>query len=62
MLASMTPRDGMIIEYSEEGEKIRGLYDIGSYNLKYGVSEVLDAGTKLYLGSFDAPYLARMDI
>ena len=55
------PKDGMIIEYSETGELLRSLHDQGGHTI-YGVSEVLDVGSSLYLGSYDAPYLARLDL
>ena len=28
----------------------------------FSVSEVLDTGSKLYLGSFNAPYMAKLDL
>ena len=28
----------------------------------FGVSEVLDTGSELYLGSFNAPCVARLDL
>ncbi len=55
------PKDGMIIEYNENGDKIRGLYDLNGHTIE-GVSEVLDKGKTLYLGSYRAPYLARLDL
>ena len=57
----LLPNDGMIVEYNEKGERVRGLYDPGAKNI-FGVSEVLDTGSKLYLGSFNAPYVARLDL
>lgn len=60
-MVSLAPKDGMIIEYDEKGEKIRALYDLGA-DVISSVSEVLDLGSMLYLGSFEAPYLARIDI
>ena len=57
----LVPNDGMIVEYNEKGEWVRGLYNPGVKNI-FGVSKVLDTGIKLYLGSFNAPYVARLDL
>lgn len=51
----------MIIELDQEGLIKRSLHDptgevVGS------VSEVLDTGDALYLGSFHAPYLVKVDM
>ena len=51
----------MIIEYNENGEKVRSLYDLNAHTI-FGVSEVLDMGSTLYLGSYNAPYLAKIEL
>ncbi|XP_072042327.1 adipocyte plasma membrane-associated protein-like [Amphiura filiformis] len=60
-LLSLLPTYGMIIELDQEGLIRRSLHDptgevVGS------VSEVLDTGDALYLGSFSAPYLVKVDM
>ena len=51
----------MIMEFNEEGTVIQKLYDVNAHKI-YAISEILDMGDHLYLGSFDAPYLARLDM
>ena len=61
LVIQWAPKDAMIIEYSEKGEMLRSLHDLGGHTIQ-GVSEVLDTGSSLYMGSFEAPYLARLDL
>ena len=49
------------MEFNEEGTVIQKLYDVNAHKI-YAISEILDMGDHLYLGSFDAPYLARLDM
>lgn len=59
-LLNFLPKHGMIIELSKDGEILRSLHD-PTGEVVDTVSEVLDTGDALYLGSFKAPYLVKLD-
>lgn len=49
----------MIVEYYQNGTIKRELFDIGGISVK-GVSEILDIGNVLYLGSYNDPYIGKL--
>ncbi|XP_071832561.1 adipocyte plasma membrane-associated protein-like isoform X2 [Apostichopus japonicus] len=59
-LLQYLPKHGMIIELSKDGEIIRSFHDPTGEVID-SVSEVLDTGDALYLGSYKAPYLAKLN-
>lgn len=55
------PQYGLIIELNQKGEIIQSLHD-PTGEIAPSVSEVLDTGDALYLGSYHAPYLLKLDM
>jgi hypothetical protein len=55
------PSNGVIGEYYANGTAKRELYDMGGVNVP-GVSEILDNGNVLYLGSYEASYIGMLDL
>lgn len=60
-LFSFFPKYGMIIELDQDGNIVRSLHD-PTGEVVSSVSEVLDTGDALYLGSFHAPYMVKVDM
>ncbi len=56
----LTPKKGIIAEVSKAGEVVR-VYDDTTGTHFYGVSEVADDAGILYIGSFGAHGLVKMD-
>lgn len=50
----------MVIELNKDGEIINSLHDPTGEVID-SVSEVLDTGDALYFGSFNSPFLAKLD-
>ena len=61
LIYSLVPKTGMIYRLSSDGEIQEVLWDSDG-NVIEDVSSVLDMGDKLYLGSFSAPYMGRLDL
>lgn len=55
------PQYGLIIELNQKGEIVQSLHD-PTGEIAPSVSEVLDTGDALYLGSYHAPYLLKLDM
>lgn len=49
------------MEYDEEGVLIRELYDIGGQSI-VSVSEILDIGNILYLGSYEHSFIGKLQL
>ncbi|XP_071511647.1 adipocyte plasma membrane-associated protein-like [Diadema antillarum] len=60
-VAPYMPQYGLIIELNQEGEIVQSLHD-PTGNVVQSVSEVLDTGSALYLGSYHAPHLLKLDV
>lgn len=52
---------GLIIELDHNGNIVRSLHDPSGEKVK-AVSEVLDIGHEIYLGSFFSPYMLKLDM
>ncbi|KAJ8045376.1 Adipocyte plasma membrane-associated protein [Holothuria leucospilota] len=59
-LLQFLPKYGMVIELNKDGEIINSLHDPTGEVID-SVSEVLDTGDALYFGSFNSPFLAKLD-
>lgn len=59
-LFQFLPKYGLVIELNKDGEIINSLHDPTGEVID-SVSEVLDTGNALYLGSFKSPFLAKLD-
>ncbi|KAJ8045375.1 Adipocyte plasma membrane-associated protein [Holothuria leucospilota] len=59
-LLQFLPKYGLVIELNKDGEIINSLHDPTGEVID-SVSEVLDTGDALYLGSFKSPFLAKLD-
>ena len=55
-IISLLRVESMIVELNKDGDIIRVLRDVSKPLEIESVSEVLDRGRSLYLGSFQAPY------
>ena len=51
---------GLIIEYDQRGNVTKSLHDPTGEHVK-AVSQVLDIGNEIYLGSFFSPYMLKLD-
>lgn len=60
-LQAYLPQYGLIIELNQKGEIVQSLHD-PTGKVAPSVSEVLDTGDALYLGSYHAPYLLKLKI
>ncbi|XP_041469519.1 adipocyte plasma membrane-associated protein-like [Lytechinus variegatus] len=60
-IVNLMPQYGLIIELNQEGEIVQSLHD-PTGKIVPSVSEVLDTGKALYLGSYHAPYLLKLDM
>ena len=60
-MAHVFPSTGVIARLSAEGKIEEALWDVGGKVISE-VSSVLDMGDHLYLGSYIAPYLGRLDL
>ena len=56
----LVPKYGLIVQFDDNGQIVQSLHDPTGKTIS-GVSEVLDMGPNLYLGSYNAPFLARVD-
>ena len=52
---------GLILELDTRGHVVRSLHDPKAKTIG-GVSEVEDVAGELYLGSFKAPYIGKLDL
>ena len=52
---------GMIIEFDQNGNVLRSFHD-PTGNVIPAVSEIEDHGREIYLGSFFAPFIAKLDL
>ena len=57
---NLIPKTGLIFRLSEEGEVLEALWDIGG-DVITEVSSVLDMGDRMYLGSYTALYMGRLN-
>lgn len=57
----LAPKYGLIIHVNEKGKIDRSLHDT-SGSVIDKVSQVLEFGDHLYLGSFGAPFLGRLNV
>ncbi|XP_071962081.1 adipocyte plasma membrane-associated protein-like [Antedon mediterranea] len=55
------PKYGLIIEVNQKGEIVQSLHD-PTGEVVSSVSEVLDTGNELYLGSFGGNYIGRLNL
>ncbi|XP_030840953.1 adipocyte plasma membrane-associated protein [Strongylocentrotus purpuratus] len=60
-LVSYMPQYGLIIELNQKGEIVQSLHD-PSGKVVPSVSEVLDTGDALYLGSYHSPFIVKVDL
>ena len=60
-IAESLPRNGLITEYDESGNIVRKLYDMGGVRIR-AVSEILDFDNVLYLGSYEEPFIGKLDL
>ncbi|XP_033127979.1 adipocyte plasma membrane-associated protein-like [Anneissia japonica] len=60
-LLQYLPKYGLIIEVDQNGEIIQSLHDPTGEVIS-SVSEVLDTGKELYLGSFGGPFIGRLNL
>ena len=49
------------MEYDESGNIVRELYDMGGARIR-AVSEILDFDNVLYLGSYEEPFIGKLDL
>ena len=61
-ISSLLRVESMIVELNKNGEIIRVLHDVSKPLKIESVSEVLDRGRSLYLGSFQAPYIGILNL
>ena len=57
----MVPKYGLVIELSETGDIKNSLHDAGG-TVVSEVSEVHDEDGVLYMGSYQAPFLAKLKL
>eukprot|EP00057_Strongylocentrotus_purpuratus_P014632 XP_011669106.1 PREDICTED: adipocyte plasma membrane-associated protein [Strongylocentrotus purpuratus] len=60
-LVPYMPQHGLIIELNQKGEIVQSLHD-PSGKVVPSVSEVLDTGDALYLGSYHSPFIVKVDL
>ncbi|XP_054763494.2 adipocyte plasma membrane-associated protein-like [Lytechinus pictus] len=60
-LVPYMPQYGLIIELNQKGEIVQSLHD-PTGKVVPSVSEVLDTGDALYLGSYHSPFLVKVDL
>ena len=60
-IARIFPKHGLIIEVNPQGQIVRSLHDEGGEVIE-SVSQVLDLGDRLLLGSYEAPYGAVVSL
>ncbi|XP_072032589.1 adipocyte plasma membrane-associated protein-like [Amphiura filiformis] len=58
-IMNFVPKYGLVVELDENGKIIRSLHDPTGQTIT-GVSEVLDLGSHLYFGSYDAPFIGKL--
>lgn len=61
VLLKFLPKYGLIIELDSQGKIIRSLHDPRASVIS-SVSEVEDVNGVLYLGSFQAPFIGKLDL
>ena len=57
----LAPKYGLVVEYNDKGEIVRSLHDPTGKTIP-SVSEVHDEDGILYLGSYNQPYLGKLDL
>ena len=60
-IAESLPRNGLVMEYDESSNIVRELYDMGGIRIR-AVSEILDFDNVLYLGSYEEPFIGKLDL
>ncbi|XP_030854750.1 adipocyte plasma membrane-associated protein isoform X1 [Strongylocentrotus purpuratus] len=61
IVKSTTKPYGLVMEFAEDGHIVRRLDDPTGAVVSY-ISEVLDTGSSLYLGSYTSPFLAKLSL
>ena len=56
-VGSLLRVESIIVELDKNGEIVRVLHDVSAPMKIETISEVLDTGTSLYFGSYQAPYI-----
>ena len=57
----LIPQHGLVLELDKDGQVIRSLHDVGGETTR-ATSHILELDNSLLIGSYDAPFLVRVEL